>query len=355
MSDASPLRWGIVGPGEIAAVFAESLRESRVGEVEAVFGRDAKRRQQFGYAHECRPHDSLNALLADSEVEAVYVATPHPAHAQVVRAALEAGKPVLCEKPLTISATETRSLWDIAAQTGTPLFEAWMYRCHPQLEWCLDTLRSEVLGKPMQLEATFSFAAEFDAQQRLWNPELGGGGILDVGGYPVSLALAIARTTGGWRRDERADVQMPVLEHAHAELAPTGVDQHAEATLRFGEHEDDPFIAKIAVSLDREAPRSTTITCENGVIMLSDPYLPGGTRRGRLASVAFVLAGCIPETKLIDGPLDPFAAEAKAFADHVRAPESHPIGSTPWPMVDREESIAIATLLERWREAVGSK
>ncbi|MEO0479685.1 MAG: Gfo/Idh/MocA family oxidoreductase [Planctomycetota bacterium] len=348
----APLRYGIVGPGQIAAVFAESLAESGEGRVSAVFGRSAERLAAFCQRTNAEPHSSLQTLVESPDVDAVYIATPHTLHAEAVRAALDAGKPVLCEKPLTTSAAEARSLWDHAARTGTPLFEAWMYRCQPQIEWCLDVLKSEVLGRPLKIESRFSFEVPFEASHRLFDPKLGGGGILDVGGYPVSFALAVERAIRGHTRDNvDVPVARPDIARVSGVVGPSGVDHHAEATLQFGDGEE-PFVAEIAVSLDRFAPPTTTITCEQGVIVLADPYLPGGERRGKAAEVAFVLAGSLPETKVVRADLDPFAAEAQAFRKWIERGESAPIGSAPWPMVGRDESILIAEILEGWRAQV---
>jgi len=332
------LRWGIVGPGAIARVFVESLRAAQAGEVGFVCGRKLPTASAFCAELGGEPTADLQALLDDPSTRAVYIATPHPFHHAAARAALRAGKAVLCEKPLTTDPLCTRELIDCARETGQPLVEAWMYRTHPQVARLFELVHAGAIGRPVRVEAHFGFEAAFDPTHRLFAPELGGGGILDVGGYPISFALGVARA---------ANVDGPPrLVAAAGELAPTGVDLHAEATL----HLADGFEAHLAVSLGRELGRAARVIGERGTLSLADPFLPEGRRHGRVGQL-LVETETGTRTEELVAPHDCFALEALEVARLVAAGEVGP----SFPLVGHAETMAIAGLLDAWRRELGAR
>ncbi|MEX2387137.1 MAG: Gfo/Idh/MocA family oxidoreductase, partial [Phycisphaeraceae bacterium] len=132
---SKPVQWGIIGSGSIAKAFTEGLKQTDSGELVAVGSRKQASAQAFLDQHNAgqgTAHGSYEALLADASVEAVYVSTPHPFHAQWVIRAAEAGKHVLCEKPMAVNHPQAMAMTNAAAEHGTFLMEAFMYRCHPQ-------------------------------------------------------------------------------------------------------------------------------------------------------------------------------------------------------------------------------
>ena len=189
--------WGILGAGMIARRFAGQLVHSRSGRLTFVASTDAGRARQFADAH---PGDvgagSYADLLARDDVDAVYVATVHTTHARLAIAALEAGKHVLCEKPLAPNYGSVMAMVAAARDEGRSLVEAYMYRFHPQTRWVLDRVRDGEIGEITHIDAEFSFFASARAG-RLFDPSLAGGAILDVGGYPISFARAIAGAASG--------------------------------------------------------------------------------------------------------------------------------------------------------------
>ena len=353
-------RWGLVGPGQIAAVFAESLRETGVGELVAVAGRSPLRTADFCEKHGGRAA-TLEALLSDPEVEAVYVATPHARHPEAVRAALDAGKAVLCEKPLATTAAVTRELHDTARRLGLPLVEGWMYRHHPQLTRALEILRQGSLGRPQKLVSGFGFHEPFVLEHRLFDPELGGGAILDVGGYPVSLAMLLAGLADKGRRVEdmhddptriepRRRERLPFLQpysmDATARLSDERVDLHAEARLLF----PGGFEAEVHASLEEDTGCTAVVECNLGELSFENPFLPEGLRRGRVGRLTVKPVGDPAYTIEVEAPLDCFALEARMMAQLLESGETQP----PPPLVDAEESISIARTLQAWREAVNA-
>jgi len=183
------LRWGILSTARIGIrrVIPAILR-SRTGIAAAVASRDGERAAavaaQFGIP---RAYGSYEALLADREIDAVYIPLPNSLHAEWAIAAAEAGKHVLCEKPLAPTAADAQRMVDAAVRTGILLQEAFMYRFHPQIERLVDLVRGGRLGAPWLVRSAFTFTVRAPQDIRL-SPVLGGGGLLDVGCYCVNLS-----------------------------------------------------------------------------------------------------------------------------------------------------------------------
>lgn len=215
MTDASrPIRWGILGPGGIAHAFARDLPKAQHARLVAVASRSRDRAQAFGARYGVAPehcHEGYGQLAADPEVDAVYVATPHPMHFEDARLCLEAGKAVLCEKAFTVNAAQAQALVDLARARQVPLVEAMWTRWLPATRRLRELLRSGTIGEPRMLRADFGFRADYDPEHRLFKPELGGGALLDLGVYTVSFASMLF--------GEPDSVQ------AAGTLAPSGVDE----------------------------------------------------------------------------------------------------------------------------------
>ena len=185
---SSPVRWGILGTGAIARTFATDLERTDSGVVVAVGSRTRESAERFGVG---RPHGSYEELVADPEVDVVYVATPHPMHRDNAILALEAGKPVLVEKPFTMTAAEARDVVAVARARGLFAMEAMWTRFLPHVAVIRDWLRSGVLGEIVTVTADHGQWFAEDRSSRLFAPELGGGALLDLGIYPVSFASMV--------------------------------------------------------------------------------------------------------------------------------------------------------------------
>jgi predicted dehydrogenase len=327
-----PVRWCIVGPGAIADVFAGAVRRAGVGEVAAVVGRSRARSDAFVARHGGSVVDDVasGCALAD----AVYVATPHPAHAPAVATAIARGRAVLCEKPLAATPAVTERLFQLADEANVLLLEAWMYRCHPQIVRAAEWLRDGAIGRVQTLRSHFAFDAPFDAASRLWSPALAGGGILDVGGYPVSLAMLLLGST------------QPAIVAARGRVAPSGVDAAAELTLAF----PSGARAELRVAIDRNEGTAAIVEGELGTLTIEQPFLPEGQRLGRRGVLVLRDRHGRTQHEVLDADLDCFALEARAVQRLLAAGERRP----PPPMVDREASLAIATVLAEWRRRTGA-
>ena len=191
----TPLRWGVIGTGGIADSFVSDLSFTDSGEVVAVGSRSRESAQRFGDQHSIpRRHASYEALVADHEVEAVYVATPHPMHHANALLALSAGKHVLVEKAFTMNASEAVHLVRDARTRKLFLMEAMWTRFLPHMIEIRRLLASGALGKVISVSADHGQWFAPDPASRLFAPELGGGALLDLGVYPVSFASMVLGT-----------------------------------------------------------------------------------------------------------------------------------------------------------------
>jgi predicted dehydrogenase len=189
---AEPLRWGLIGTGGIADAFARDLELTASGTVIAVGSRSAESSERFGEEHRVpNRHSSYEALVADPEVDVVYVATPHPWHRANTLLALDAGKPVLVEKPFTMNAREARELVAAARERGLFLMEAMWTRFLPHVVEIRRLLAEGALGEIVAFSADHGQWFAKDSAHRLFAPELGGGALLDLGVYPVSFASMV--------------------------------------------------------------------------------------------------------------------------------------------------------------------
>ena len=192
---SQPIKWGIIGCGGIAGKFAADLAHTRYGTLAAVGSRSQEKAQQFAAAHgAARAYGSYDQLVADGEVDVVYVATPHPYHMENTLAAIEAGKHVLCEKPIALNARQTEKMIAAAKAKGVFLMEAMWTRFFPAIAQIRKWISSGKIGEVLALEADFGADFKAGPEHRIHNPELGGGALLDVGIYPVSFASMVYGT-----------------------------------------------------------------------------------------------------------------------------------------------------------------
>ncbi|HKN93112.1 MAG TPA: Gfo/Idh/MocA family oxidoreductase [Thermoleophilaceae bacterium] len=218
MSD--PVRWGIVSTANINEKVLAGVSGSPAVSVVAVASRTREYAQGFAGHHGIpRAHGSYEELLADDEVEAVYIPLPNGMHVEWTLAALEAGKHVLCEKPLSARAEEVERCFDAAESAGLVLSEAFMWRHHPQAQRLESLVREGAIGELRLVRAAFSFPLP-QAPNVRWDADLDGGALLDVGCYCVSGARLLAGAE-------------PERVTGEAVMASSGVDSRFAGTLRF--------------------------------------------------------------------------------------------------------------------------
>ena len=261
----APLGWAIVGPGSIAGRFAEAVTRLPDTRLVAVCGRDLGRAGDFAARHpgngEIALYASLETLLADPRVEAVYVATPHGFHAEAVLASLRAGKPVLCEKPLTLDAGRARMLAAVARERGVFLMEALWTRFLPIYDQVAAWLQAGEIGELRGIQSSFAFDIPFDPRGRHFDPVQGGGALLDIGVYNLSMTQ--------WAMKAAFGACPPLVSvEASGIAAPTGVDQRVAATLTF----EGGVASQLFCAFDCQSDRGLRLFGERGVISLPERF-----------------------------------------------------------------------------------
>jgi predicted dehydrogenase len=249
------IRWGILGPGAIAGKFAAALPEAGGAELHAVGSRDLQRAEEFAAKHgAAHAYGTYNELAGDPGVDAVYIATPHVFHKKNTILCLRAGKHVLCEKPLAINAAEAREMRRAAGEESRVLMEAMWMRFVPATERVRELVASGAIGDLRRVTADFSFRADFDPAGRLFDPKLGGGALLDVGVYPLSLAHML--------------LGAPSEIYATARIGETGVDEESAVVLGYKNGEQ----AVLTASTRLEGPLEAYILGTGGSIKIHRPW-----------------------------------------------------------------------------------
>ncbi|WP_426163943.1 Gfo/Idh/MocA family protein [Sandarakinorhabdus sp. DWP1-3-1] len=321
MTEIAPLRIGILGAANIARHFTTGVADLPTVEVVAVASRELATAEAFAARHGIpRALAGYEALLADPAVEAIYNPLPNSLHAEWSIRALEAGKHVLCEKPIAVTADDARAMFAAADRAGRLLVEAFPYRSQPQTLEAARLVGEGAIGRPRLIQAAFGFPMANPANIRL-DPALGGGALLDAGSYPVSLISLFAGA-------------LPERVTALAQWSPRGVDMTLVANMMFA----DGLMAQAACSFGTGIYRRALIVGEEGTLSTdflnhltaTDPGVLDISRGGwepRREAIAF------PAT-------NGFRAEAEAFAAAVRS------GPEAWNGIGPAESIEVMQLLD---------
>ena len=315
-----PLRWGILGTGNIARKFAGQLPQSRGAELAAVGSRSAESAARFAGEFGGTARAGYEALLADPAVEAVYISLPNALHREWTIRSLEAGKHVLCEKPIASSAAEAGEMFDAARRSGRLVAEAFMYRCHPAVERFIRTVRDGAIGRLKLVRTHFTFNRPASADDVRYQPGLAGGSLMDVGCYCINLARALAGAE-------------PTAMHAVAHRHATGVDDYAAGTLSF----DGEVLGCFTCGMTVEADRTTYACGSEGYAVIDCPWFGAGT-------FTLVKAGQ-RETVETKAPRDLYALEAEAFAAAVH-------DGVPFP-VSAADTLGNMRVLDELRKQIG--
>jgi xylose dehydrogenase (NAD/NADP) len=250
-----PVRWGILSTARINRAILAAAEKSELADVVAVASRAAGRAEAYALEHGIeRAHGSYAALLEDPDVDAVYISLPNSMHVEWSLRALEAGKHVLCEKPLTLEAARAEQVFDAAEAAGRILMEAFMWRHSPQTAKLAQLVEGGVIGQLRLVRATFSFPVEGRRNIRL-DPALHGGALADVGTYGVSAARLLAGE--------------PERVYGEQVIGDTGVDVLFGATLRF------PRGVLAQVDAGMELPRRDGLEAvgTEGSLAIPDPWI----------------------------------------------------------------------------------
>lgn len=286
------LRWGLLGTARINRRIIPPLRASARNRLDAVASRTARRAE--AYAAEWgipRALGSYEALLADPAIDAVYIALPNGMHAEWTIRAVEAGKHVLCEKPLAVTVAEVDAIAEAARRCNRVVTEAFMYRHHPQSDLVVRLVREGAIGDLRLIRGSFRFTHTRPEDAR-WLIEMGGGSVWDVGCYPVSFARMVTGTE-------------PVEAIGEQVLGPTGVDIAFAGVLRF----PGGVVLQMDCSFSAPFHTSVEISGTRGAIFLETPFKPGiGTSFRIQDAEGEVRTMTAPDQELYSGEIEDLAS-----------------------------------------------
>ncbi len=215
------IRWGIIGAGNISSTFATALNSMKEVKLAAVASRDLKRAEEFAKRFDIdKAYGSYEELAADPEIDVVYIGTPHPEHKENAALCIKHGKAVLCEKSFTLNEKDSLYLVNLAAKHRVFLMEAMWTKFLPVTRRVKEWLKEERIGEIRHIKVSFGFYTEFNPESRLYNPELGGGALLDVGVYPITYVLHMVDC-------------LPEQVLSSAVIGRTGVDERNVILMKF--------------------------------------------------------------------------------------------------------------------------
>lgn len=315
--------WGILAPGKIAGKFATDLATVNGATLYAVGSRSAGRAQEFAGKYGFKKsYGSYEELLSDPELDIVYIASPHSHHYRHTMMALEAGRNVLCEKAFSHNSLEVAEMIDKASSCNLFLMEALWPPFQPSYRMAHDVIESGELGEIVHLRSHFAFVAPYDPDGRLYNPELAGGALLDIGIYPAMDALSF--------------MGVPKLISAVAGFAPTGVDHTIDIGFDYG----DGRTASLYSSIKSCGGTATEIFCTKGTILLER-----GTGKGQLCHIS--REGKETVTERWDTGTNGFEYEAAGVMKSIGEGRCQS-SVVPWSF-----SMDLITILDSVREKIG--
>ncbi|MEV2239025.1 Gfo/Idh/MocA family oxidoreductase [Micromonospora sp. NPDC049891] len=316
-------RWGILATGHIAARFAEDLRLVPGAELVAVGSRTAETAERFAERHGApRAYGSWSELATDADVDVIYVATPHAAHHEAALTCLTAGRPVLLEKPFTLDLATSTELIDTARAAGVFLMEAMWMRCNPLIRRVGELIADGAIGTLTGLRADFGVAGPFPPEHRMRARALGGGALLDLGVYPISLAHLL--------------LGVPQHVRSWAKLGPEGTDENTGLVFGY----DSGAVATLSCGMVGATGLTASITGSTGRIDLPEPFF-------RPEGFTLYRAGAEPETiteELVGSGYQHEAIEVQRCLAE---------GLTESPLVPHSATLEIMGLLDDIRAQIG--
>ena len=318
-----PLRWGILGTGNIARQFAGQLPQSPRAEMAGVGSRSTESAEQFAARYGGAAYSSYDGLLADDSIEAVYVSLPNSLHCEWAVKALKAGKHVLCEKPIASNTAQAIEMFEAARRCDRVLVEAFMYRSYPVIAKLIKMVCEGAIGQVKLIRSHFTFNDPVSPEDIHFQPNLAGGSLMDVGCYCINLARALAGSE---------PTAMHAVAHGHA----SGVDEYAAGCLDF----NGQTLAAFTCGMTVEADRTTFVGGSEGYLEIDMPWFSDGT---------FTLVtdkGDRRQTIRAAAPMQPYALEAETFAAVVQD------GAEPW--ISELDTLGNMQVLDELRRQVGT-
>jgi len=326
-----PVRWGILATGKIAGSFARDLALLPECELAAVGARRQESADAFAAEHgAAAAYGDYRALVEDPAVDIVYVATPHALHREHVELAFEAGKPVLCEKAFTLDAPDAEHLVALAREKNLFLMEAMWMRCNPLVRRLQQLFATGALGEVRQVRADLGFVVDKPPTDRLLDPALGGGALLDMGVYPLTFASLF--------------LGEPSTLAATAALSEVGADLNLAMSLGY----DSGAVASLTSTMTAWSPRTGSIATDRGRIDLPAPF-------HHPTSVTWTSMTGDPD---FDGPSEPQEIRQELLGTGLSHEALEVVrclrnGETESPLVPLDDTVALMRQMDRLRDQIG--
>ena len=330
--------WALIGPGAIAHRFAQAVHQLPGTYLHTVVGRNAAKAQAFAntWSRDGKPHphatDDLAAVLCHPAIDAVYIATPHAQHGELVRQCLLAGKAVLCEKPLVPTAHQAQALMALARTQGVFLMEALWSRFLPIYKVVGDWLQSGAIGDVHAVQSSFCFQVDYNPHSRLFNPALAGGSLLDIGIYNLAMSRWALQHSPGMA----GQCPEPLHMQAHGRLSPSGVDQRLSALLAFPGGISVQFVC----GFDTSADNGMSIYGSHGSIVLAHNFWEA-------TEATLMRRGQPSHTQQAPFRINGFEGEIEEVIRCVRA------GQLQSPCMPHSETLTLITWMDALRAQVG--
>ncbi|MFB7892882.1 Gfo/Idh/MocA family protein [Microbacterium sp. NPDC056044] len=321
-----PLRWGVIGTG-IGRSFVRAVAQQTRQRVVAVTARNQEKTRAFAAELEIATvHESVEALVNDPGCDAVYIATPHPLHKDQALAAIAAGKHVLVEKPIAMSAAEAIEITAAGRAAGVLVMEAMWTRYLPQADVIRRVIADGIIGDVHRVQADFGFVSTYDRGSRLWAPELGGGALLDAGIYPISFASSI--------------LGPPTRIEVAGDVGPAGVDARVDLMIATSRGR-----GLLSTSITTQLPTIATVSGSAGGIAIAAPFFAASAVRVTRGAAWDGAIGVFSTPKLAhdDGGI---GLQATAFACYVAE------GRLESPLHPHDEVVNVMHVIDVARSAV---
>jgi xylose dehydrogenase (NAD/NADP) len=330
------LRWGILGTGNIATQFSVGLKTSERGILAAVGSRRRESAEAFGKTHQiARAFDTYDALVSDPSIDAIYNALPNSLHESWTIRALDAGKHVLCEKPIANTASEAERMFDAAKKNQRLLAEAFMYRSHPQTLAVMEAIKSGAIGELRLIRTSFCYCTRKIEGNVRFVRQLGGGALMDIGCYCINFARYFAENEPG---------KISVLARFHS----SGVDELTTATMEF----PGGILSTFACAMCTHADNTAFLCGTEGFIEIPVPWkpMPGSTftiTRGQEPKMDRPKSETPPprDVRKTESPANMYGIEADDFAAAALDGNN--------PRITREDTLGNMRVLDEMRGQIG--
>jgi len=321
------LNWGIIGLGKMANQFASSIIDVDNSTLVCIASKSVDKLHKFSEKFKIKQENKFSNyedLLQSNKIDAIYISTLNNTHIDLIMSAAKNKKKILCEKPICLNLNEAQQAYDFVKKYHTPFYEAIAYRSHPQTKCLLTLINSGEIGKIYKIESSFGYKVKrIKKDSRLFNKELGGGAILDVGCYPISFFNLFCSKNN----------QLKII-NSKGNICNTGVDDTAEINISIG----NDIKAYGKVSLNENLDNTCKVYGENGIINIPSPWLPSEKSYIEVIKVNSYYKKFTNTSKNI------FSIQIKSVAN-LFSDKSNEFNQ----LVNIEESIQIMKILDTWK------